>query len=70
MTDEKILRYAKRLKNDVAFEAVMDLLEQDALNEWKTSAPADIETRERAYNKQLSVHQIRQQVLIWADQAE
>ena len=66
---DTIVRYAKRLSNDPAFTEVLALLEQDAMNEFKTSAPDAPDVRERAYNKWMSIYQIQQQIQIWADEA-
>lgn len=69
VTGEERARYAKRLAGDPAFEAVLETLEADAVNQFKSSAPADLETRERAYYQQMAIEQVRQQIQLWAAEA-
>ena len=67
--DDDILRAAKRLNNDPAFQLCLGQIAQDAYQEFATSAPGDKEVREQAYSKQLSLVQITAQISRWSEQA-
>lgn len=67
--DDDILRAAKRLDKDPAFDLIMEHLSQDAYQQFATSAPGDKEAREQAYNKHMSLVQIVVQIKSWADAA-
>lgn len=67
MVDPQLARQAKRLADDAAFRAVIDRLDADAIQLFRTSAPEDSATRERAYVMQAALVQIEQEITTWAN---
>lgn len=67
MTPEEKKRAATAALNDPAISAILDALQQDAIDTWCATALADAEKREISYFQQLGVTQIRQQLLNWSN---
>ena len=64
--NESVYRACLALTQSEGFKEVLAALDDDAVNEFKGSAPSDKEGRERAYHKQSALVQIEQQVYSWA----